>query len=39
MVMIRSSAQPSATARSRNAYCRFVLSVFWNICRSVDWRM
>ena len=38
MTTIRSSGQPSATARSRSAYWRRVLSVFSNTWRSVDWR-
>jgi hypothetical protein len=31
IVMMRSSVQPSAMARSRRAYCRFVLSLFSNL--------
>ena len=33
-----SPGQPSATARSRKAYWRAVLSVFSNTWRRVDWR-
>ena len=38
MTCTRSIGQPSATARSRSAYCRLVLSVFSNTWRSDDWR-
>jgi hypothetical protein len=34
-----SSRQPSAVARSRSAYCRFVLSTFSRTCLIEDWRM
>ncbi len=36
---MRSSGQPSVTARRRSAYWRWVLSVFSKTCRSEDWRM
>ena len=36
MTTTRSVGQPNATARSRNAYCRIVLSVFSNTWRTVD---
>jgi hypothetical protein len=39
MTTIRSCGQPSATARSRSAYCRLVLSVFSSTWRKVLWRM
>ena len=38
MTTTRSMGQPRATARSRSAYCRVVLSVFSNTCRRVDCR-
>ena len=38
MTTTSSSGQPSATARWRSAYWRFVLSVFSKTWRSVDWR-
>ena len=38
MTWILSIGQPSAAARSRRAYCRFVLSVFSITWRSDDWR-
>ena len=38
MTTMRSSGQPSATARSRSWYCRRVLSVFSNTWRKVLWR-
>ena len=38
MTTMRSRPQPSATARSRSAYWRCVLSVFSRTWRSVLWR-